>query len=107
MRDMIGYRRSPSAVADETDVDAVRAAALRFARVARARMGWGRYLSDRYSSQVGQVIEGDESRVACLMAIKAWAGTQPPGGTTASNRAALKGIAEEVTKGAREHAAAT
>ena len=69
MQDTIGYWRSPSAVADETDVDAARAAALRFARVARARMGWGRYLSDRYSSQVGQVIEGEESRVACLMAI--------------------------------------
>ena len=114
MRDTIGYWRSSSAVADETDADAARTAALHVipecarvmtsspgpcktrlaigvhqapsrtkqtwmrraprpyvsrARVARARMGWGRYLSDRYSSQVGQVIEGEESRVACLMAI--------------------------------------
>ena len=77
-----------------------RAAALRFARVARPRMGWGRFLSDRYSSREGQVIEGDEGRVACLVAIKAWAGAQPTGKAAASNRAALQGIADEVTKGA-------
>ena len=39
MRDTIGYWRSPSAVTDETDAIAARAAALRFARVARPRMG--------------------------------------------------------------------
>jgi hypothetical protein len=77
---------------------AARDAALRFARVARTRMGWGRHLSDRYSSQVGQVIEGDEGRVACLMAIKAWVGAQPPGAAVPSNRAALQGIADEVAK---------
>ena len=105
MRDTIGYWRSPSAITDETDADAARTAALRFARVARVRMGWGRYLSDRYSSREGQVIEGDEGRVACLMAIKAWAGTQPPGTAAPSNRAALLGIADEVTKNSGEHAA--
>ena len=105
MRDTIGYWRSPSAVTDETNEKAARDAALRFARVARVRMGWGRHLSDRYSSQVGQVIEGDEGRVACLMAIKAWAGTQPPGAAAPSNRAALQGIADEVTKNSGEHAA--
>ena len=63
-------------------------------------MGWGRFLSDRYSSREGQVIEGDEGRVACLVAIKAWAGAQPTGTAAASNRAALQGIADEVTKGA-------
>jgi hypothetical protein len=98
MRDTIGYWRSPSAVTDETDEKAARDAALRFARVARTRMGWGRHLSDRYSSQVGQVIEGDEGRVACLMAIKAWVGAQPPGAAVPSNRAALPGIADEVAK---------
>jgi len=98
MRDTIGYWRSPSAVTDETDEKAARDAALRFARVARTRMGWGRYLSDRYSSQVGQVIEGDEGRVACLMAIKAWVGAQPPGAAAPSNRAALQGVADEVAK---------
>ena len=67
-RDTIGYWRSPSAVTDEADAIAARATALRFARhVARPRMGWGRFLSDRYSSREGQVIEGDEGRVACLV----------------------------------------
>ena len=46
------------------------------------------------------MIEGDEGRVACLVAIKAWAGAQPTGTAAASNRAALQGIADEVTKGA-------
>ena len=56
------------------------------ARVARPRMGWGRFLSDRYSSREGQVIEGDEGRVACLVAIKAWVCTQRATATAASNR---------------------
>ena len=50
------------------------------------RMGWGRFLSDRYSSREGQVIEGDEGRVACLVAIKAWVCTQRATATAASNR---------------------
>ena len=87
-RDTIGYWRSPSAVTDEADAIAARATALRFARprVARPRMGWGRFLSDRYSSREGQVIEGDEGRVACLVAIKAWVCTQRATATAASNR---------------------
>ena len=101
MRDTIGYWRSPSAVTDETDAIAARAAALRFARVARPRMGWGRFLSDRYSSREGQVIEGDEGRVACLVAIKAWVCTPRVSATTASNREALLGIAAAVAKGAQ------
>ena len=104
MRDTIGYWRSPSAVTDETDAIAARAAALRFARVARPRMGWGRFLSDRYSSREGQVIEGDEGRVACLVAIKAWVCTQRASATTASNREALLGIAAAVAKGAQDGA---
>ena len=105
-RDTIGYWRSPSAVTDEADAIAARATALRFARVARPRMGWGRFLSDRYSSREGQVIEGDEGRVACLVAIKAWVCTQRATATAASNRRgqgeeALIGIAAAVSKGAQ------
>ena len=65
------------------------------------RMGWGRFLSDRYSSREGQVIEGDEGRVACLVAIEAWICTQQASATTASNREALLGIAAAVAKGAQ------